>query len=100
MNVATEAAIAIFTHAFENELMVAAKVRLKNGERRERYGIVANVTPSHVTFFESEKGFRTTPLELVEGVGILHDATRTSIAVLLAKMEASIKPKQEAQLGA
>ncbi len=51
--------------ALTEDVPVIAQVILYNGEHRIRVGPVANLTHTHVTFYDVGKGFRTAPMQLV-----------------------------------
>lgn len=61
---------ATLTHAFDTFTPVTAKVTLLNGEKRERTGVIAAIDEQKVIIWDEGKGFRTTPLELVQDVAL------------------------------
>jgi hypothetical protein len=86
--------------AILDEVPVIASVTLKDGGQRQRIGIVANLTETHVTIFDAGKGFRSTPLELVKEVALDYDAPRAIFQAAFELMIQHLSPKTQAAIAA
>lgn len=72
--------------AIKNDIPVVAEVKLYNGEQRLRVGPVANLTHTHVTFYDIGKGFRTAPIQLVGRIKLDH-ASKARFQPIFDKMK-------------
>jgi hypothetical protein len=88
----------LFKKALLDEVPVIASVTLKDGANRTRIGIVANLTETHVTIFDAGKGFRSTPLELVQAVALDHEAPRSIYQAAFELMIQHLSPKTQVAL--
>lgn len=79
--------------ALTEERPVRAEVQLKAGGHRVRIGLVANLTPTHVTIWDAAKGFRTAPLELVLSVEVDESTPRSVYQAAFELMTSSLAPR-------
>jgi hypothetical protein len=90
----------LLQQAILDEVPVIASVTLKDGQQRQRIGIVANLTETHVTIFDAGKGFRSTTLQLVQEVALDYNAPRAIFQAAFELMIQHLSPTTQAAIAA